>query len=131
MLLLRQKFEFQNIRLAAFKIWIATCEIRIAVYHIRLAACYSNCYNEIFFKIIIWPQNFIKLYYDPKRYESFQICPISKFLHNALSIPKLSKLMISPKLCEIIKWPKIFKYFQIGPNLKFWNNIKGFKIFSF
>ena len=30
-------------------------KIRIAVYHIRLVACYSNCYSEIFSKIIIWP----------------------------------------------------------------------------
>ena len=85
---------------------------------IRLSACDSNCYNEIFSKFIVWPQNFIKLYYGPKRYESFQIGPISEFLNNALSIPKLfeimisptlCEIMISPKLCKIIEWPKIFK----------------------
>ena len=92
--------------------------IRIAVYHIWLAACHSNRYNVLFFKIIVWPQNFIKLYYGLKRYESFQIGPISEFLNNTLSIPKLFEIMISPKLCEIIEWPKIFKYFQIVPNPK-------------
>lgn len=84
-------------------------ESGLSFVRIRLSACYSYCYSEIFSKFIIWPQNFIKQYYGPKRYESFQIGPISEFLNNALSIPKLSEIMISPKLCEIIEWPKIFK----------------------
>ena len=55
---------------------------------IRIAACYSNCYSELCFKIIIWPQNFIKLCYDPKRYKNFQIGPISEFVNITLLILK-------------------------------------------
>ena len=74
MLSLRQKFEFQNIRyaafhirLAAFEIRIAACKIQIAIYaleaycpttgflfvRIRLAACYNNYYSEIFSNFIV------------------------------------------------------------------------------
>ena len=122
---LRQKFEFQNIRHAIFHIRIAACEIRIVVYHIWLATYYSNCYSEICSKFTVWPQNFIKLYYDPKRYESFQIGLISKFLNNTLSIPKLSKIMIWSKIvwnfsnksfCKISSNTCWFESFQNSSN---------------
>ena len=86
---------------------------------IRIAACYSNCYSELCFKITVWPKNFIKLCYDPKRYKFFQIGPLSEFLNITLLILKLYEIKIWPKICEIIVWPKTFKYFQIGPNPKF------------
>ena len=103
-------------------------------FRIWIAACYSNCYSELFFKIIVRPQNFIKLYYDPKRYESFKIGPISEFLNITLLILKLSEIKTWPKICEIIEWPKTFKYFQIGHNPKFKTiiiKIKDYKILSF
>ena len=79
MLVLRQKFKFQNIqhvafyiRLAAFEIRIAACEIRIAVYAPEAYCPKSGLSFTIpgkplatvnfFSKITIWPQNFPQLY---------------------------------------------------------------------
>ena len=71
---------------------------RLAVLNKRLAVCYSDCYSNLhsalFSEITVWPQNFTKLYYSPKRYETLQIGPISEFLSNALLIPKLFEIML-------------------------------------
>ena len=81
LLLLQPKFEFLNIRYAAYEIRIAVyapeaycptiglpfVRIRLAalnsdrfcptsglpVFHIRFATCFSDCYSELFYKIIV------------------------------------------------------------------------------
>ena len=45
----------------------------------RIAVFYSDCYSELFYKITIWPQNYIKKYYGPKLYKTCQISPFSGF----------------------------------------------------
>ena len=74
-----KKFKFLSIRYAAFMNLVSRFYSSkflpingLLLCNIRLVACYSDDYCELFFKIIVLSQNFPWLYYGKKHYKFYK-----------------------------------------------------------